>query len=248
MTDAWLDSEYFPSPQSASAEGILSVGGDLTVERLLDAYCHGIFPWPVRVEDFDEDLLVWWSPDPRAIIDWDRFRIPRRLIRKMRNSNWLITSNTKFEEVVYGCASDNFRKDNTWITTEIMEAYEALHDAGHAHSVEVLEGSTLVGGVYGVAIGGMFAAESMFYRRSDASKVALAALVDHLRIQGFHLFDIQQMTPHLKSLGAVSLERNQFLSHLKQAIAQPVTFGALHVELASVTDSIMRYQRKSDSR
>ena len=240
--DAWLDSEYFPSPRSADAEGILAVGGDLTVERLLDAYCHGIFPWPVRVEDFDEDLLVWWSPDPRAIIDWDRFRIPRRLIRKMRNTNWVITSDTKFQDVVDGCATDNLRKDNTWITPEIKEAYQALHDAGYAHSVEVLEGSTLVGGVYGVAIGGMFAAESMFYRRSDASKVALAALVAHLRGRGFHLFDIQQMTPHLESLGAISLKRSEFLSQLKWSIAQRVTFGTMQVELASESESLMHYQ------
>ena len=243
MMDAWVDSEYFPSPRSADAEGILAVGGDLTVERLLDAYCHGIFPWPVGVEDLDEDLLVWWSPDPRAIIEWDRFRIPRRLIRKMRKSNWVITSDTKFDEVVAGCATDNFRKDNTWITPEIMTAYQALYDAGYAHSVEVLEGSTLVGGIYGVAIGGMFAAESMFYRKTDASKVALAALVTHLHNRGFHLFDIQQMTPHLKSLGAVSITRNQFLQQLNRSIAQPVTFGSLDMELGSDTDSILRYQR-----
>ena len=243
MMDAWVDSEYFPSPQSADAEGILAVGGDLTVERLLDAYCHGIFPWPVGVEDLDEELLVWWSPDPRAIIDWDCFRISRRLNRKMRNLNWAITSDTQFDEVIAGCATDNFRKDNTWITSEIMTAYQALYDAGYAHSVEVTEGSTLVGGVYGVAIGGMFAAESMFYRKSDASKVALAALVTHLRNRGFHLFDIQQMTPHLKSLGAVSLTRNRFLDQLRRAIAQPVAFGSLDMELGLEADRILGYQR-----
>ena len=241
--DAWIDSEYFPSPRSADAEGILAVGGDLTVERLLDAYSNGIFPWPVRVQDFDEDLLVWWSPDPRAIIDWDSFRIPRRLIRKMRKSNWVITSDTKFKDVVNGCATANFRKGNTWITTEIMEAYQALHDAGYAHSVEVLDGSTLVGGVYGVAVGGMFAAESMFYRRSDASKIALASLVAHLHARGFHLFDIQQMSPHLESLGAVSLKRSKFLSQLKRSITEQVTFGTLHLELALESERLMHYQR-----
>lgn len=241
---AWTDSEYFPSPQSADAEGILAVGGDLTVDRLLDAYRHGIFPWPVRVQDLNQDLLVWWSPDPRAIIDWDHFRIPRRLVRKMRKSKWVITSDMRFREVIHACATENSRKENTWITREIIDGYLALFDAGHAHSVEVLDGCTLVGGVYGVAVGGMFAAESMFYRRSDASKFALVALVTHLRTCGYRLFDIQQMTPHLESLGAVSLKRDRFLHLLNHALDQQVSFGRVDLEPRSAADGILSHHRK----
>ena len=224
---------FFPSPSSANAEGILCVGGDLSVETLVDAYCHGIFPWPVEVEDLDEELLVWWSPDPRAIVDWEMFRIPRRLERKIRNSDWTITSDKKFPEVIQGCATENNRQGNTWINEDITNAYYALHLAGYAHSVEVLAGEELIGGIYGVAIGGMFAAESMFYRKPTASKIALTVLLAHLRSRGFKLFDIQQMTPHMESCGAIHVDRNNFLDRLHDAVLENVSFGHFELNLSA---------------
>ena len=233
---AWNEPEYFPSPSSAGAEGIISIGGDLSVDWLIDAYSHGIFPWPVMVEDMDDELLVWWSPNPRAIVDWNAYRIPRRLQRKLRNSNWRVTSDQRFVDVMRGCSRGNHRTDNTWINEEIIEAYQALHAAGYAHSIEVMAGSELIGGVYGVAIGGMFAAESMFYRKSDASKVALTVLLGHLNAQGFSLFDIQQMTPHMQESGAVEIAREEFLAKLRYAISQSVQFGCLDVSLPEATN------------
>ena len=230
--------QYFPAPSSADAEGIISVGGDLSVDRLIDAYCHGIFPWPVMVADMDEELLVWWSPDPRAIVDWNAYRIPRRLQRKMRNSKWTVTSDRHFAEVMRGCSRENQRTDNTWINAEIIGAYQSLHAAGYAHSIEVMAGSELIGGIYGVAIGGMFAAESMFYRKPDASKIALAVLLGHLKSQGFSLFDIQQMTPHMQASGAVDITREKFLTKLRYAISQTVHFGWLDISLPEIAKSI----------
>jgi leucyl/phenylalanyl-tRNA--protein transferase len=234
----WIEPQYFPSPSSADSEGIISIGGDLSVDWLMDAYCHGIFPWPVMVEDMDDELLVWWSPDPRAIVDWNAYRIPRRLQRKMRNSNWTVTSDRHFADVMRGCSRGNHRTDNTWINAEIIEAYQALHAAGYAHSIEVMAGSELIGGIYGVAIGGMFAAESMFYRKPDASKIALAVLLRHLKSQGFSLFDIQQMTPHMQASGAVDIDREEFLTKLRHAISQSVRFGCLDVSLPEAPESI----------
>ena len=234
----WIEPQYFPSPSSADAEGIISIGGDLSVDWLMDAYCHGIFPWPVMVEDMDDELLVWWSPDPRAIVDWNAYRIPRRLQRKMRNSNWTVTSDRHFADVMRGCSRGNRRTDNTWINAEIIEAYQALHAVGYAHSIEVMAGSELIGGIYGVAIGGMFAAESMFYRKPDASKIALAVLLRHLKSQGFSLFDIQQMTPHMQARGAVDIAREEFLTKLRYAISQSVSFGCLDVSLPEAPESI----------
>src|SRR5437588_4129321 len=157
-------------PEAADRHGLVAVGGDLRPDTLLDAYRRGVFPW------YDESLPVcWWSPDPRAILPLDALHVSRRLARTIRAGRFTVTINRDFAGVMRGCAD---RAEGTWITPEMLAAYGRLHELGHAHSVEAWQGDELAGGVYGVAIGGFFAGESMFHRRTDASKVALAALVE----------------------------------------------------------------------
>lgn len=205
----------FPPPESADADGLLGVGGELGVDWLIDAYRHGIFPWPVFP---DPDLLAWWSPDPRAIFELDGFHVSRRLRRTIRSGRSAVTFNQSFRQVICQCATVGDRAEGTWITPPLLQAYCDLHAAGAAHSVEVWRDDRLVGGVYGVAIGGLFAGESMFHLQRDASKVALAALVERLREQGFVLFDIQQLTPHTESMGAVEIARATYLDRLAEAL------------------------------
>jgi leucyl/phenylalanyl-tRNA--protein transferase len=240
---------YFPPPTSTTSEGLLCVGGRLSPDWLLDAYSHGIFPWPM----WDNEPMVWWSPDPRAIIELDALRISRRLARTIRSGKFTVTCDRDFAGVIRGCGTANGRSRNTWLTPAMIEAYCRMHALGHAHSIEVWarlplppgegrgegvlpegphpnplpkgEGIQLVGGTYGIAIGGLFAAESMFYLSRDASKVALAHLVAHLNARGYRLFDIQQWTSHTGSLGAVEISRDKYLRRLGQVIHLPVTFG-----------------------
>ncbi len=215
-------SRFFPPPELAEPSGVVLFGGRLSPEWLLDAYAHGIFPWPI----FESvDMLVWWSPDPRAIFDFDLFRPSRRLMQTARGKRFEVTSNRDFAGVIRGCASAGDRAGNTWITPAMLDAYQELHSLGHAHSVEVWQDDRLVGGVYGVGIGGLFAGESMFHRERDASKVALTRLVHHLRQRGYALFDIQQLTEHTASLGAIEISREEYLRRLERAIALPATFG-----------------------
>jgi leucyl/phenylalanyl-tRNA--protein transferase len=204
-------------PEFADDEGLVAVGGDLRPETLLTAYGRGIFPW------YSEELpLLWWSPDPRAVFELDRFRGSRRLRRTMRSGKFTVTVNRDFAGVIRGCA---VRPDEgTWITPDMIEAYETLHRLGYAHSVEAWCGDVLAGGVYGVALGAFFAGESMFHAVTDGSKVALAALVERLRERGFALFDTQFVTDHTKRLGAVEIPRDEYLARLRQAIHRPVTF------------------------
>jgi leucyl/phenylalanyl-tRNA--protein transferase len=216
-----MPSKYFPPPDSADSEGLLGFGGELSPEWLLDAYRHGIFPWPIT--DF-EAPLAWWSPDPRAIIEFERFHVSRRLRRTCRGGKFEITRDVDFAGVIRGCAMAPSRVGRTWLTPEMIEAYIRLHCLGHAHSVEVWHNHELAGGVYGVAIGGLFAAESKFYRVRDASKVALVNLVEHLRRQGFVLLDIQQLTPHTARLGATNIPRSEYLARLAVAVELPVAF------------------------
>lgn len=206
----------FPSPETADVDGLVAVGGDLRPDRLLHAYRHGIFPW----YDAGEPIL-WWSPDPRAVIELDRFHVSRRLRRTVRSGRFTVTVNRDFAGVIRGCAD---REEGTWIIPEMIAAYEELHRLGHAHSVEAWQGEALVGGVYGVSIGGFFAGESMFSRVSDASKVALAALVNRLCGRGFGLFDIQLRTDHTARLGAVEIPRPDYLARLREALARPTSF------------------------
>lgn len=214
-------SERFPPAEEADAEGLVGFGGELTPDWLLDAYRHGIFPWPIT--DFDAPL-AWWSPDPRAVIEFDRFHIPQRLRRTCRGAKFEVTRDVDFAGVIRGCAMSPGRLHQTWLTPEMIAAYIRLHELGHAHSVEVWHRHELAGGVYGVAIGGLFAAESKFYRVRDASKVALVHLISHLRNRGYTLVDIQQVTPHTARFGAIGIPRVEFLGRLGEAIKLPVRF------------------------
>ena len=204
----------FPPVDEANDEGLLAIGGDLSPERLLLAYRSGIFPW------FEEGFpVLWWSPDPRAIVELDELHVSRRLLRTYRRGSFRLTLDRAFERVMRGCGES--RVEGTWITESMIEAYGALHRLGHAHSVEAWQDDELVGGIYGVSIGGFFAGESMFYRRRDASKVALVHLVELLRRCGFGLFDVQILNEHTARHGAKEISRDEYLRRLKAAIDIP---------------------------
>ncbi len=208
----------FPPVELASPEGLLAVGGDLQPERLLEAYRHGIFPW------YNEDQpILWWSPDPRAVLFPEQLHISRSLKRSLRLNGFTVTFDRCFGEVMQQCAGPRPQYPNggTWITPAMIEAYSALHDQGYAHSVETWKDGQLVGGLYGVAIGGAFFAESMFTRQSDASKVALVSLVRQLHAWEFRLMDCQQSSSHVMALGAAEIPRRDFLNHLTAALALP---------------------------
>jgi leucyl/phenylalanyl-tRNA--protein transferase len=205
------------------------LGGRLTPERVLEAYRRGIFPWPIVESGYE--LLAWFSPDPRAVIELDQLHVSRRLARRLRSGRFRVTCDQAFEAVVAGCAAPRARDTGTWITPDMVRVYGELHRRGHAHSVEVWHEVNLVGGLYGVSLGGFFAGESMFHRERDASKVALVALVAHLQARGFCLFDVQQATAHAVRMGACEIRRAQFLWRLGEATSLPVTFGQ-QLELA----------------
>ena len=213
---------WFPDPRLAarvgSGAGLVAVGGDLTVPRLLLAYRSGLFPW-------SEDPISWWSPDPRGVIEFERFHKSRSLERVLRAGRFRVTVNQAFLEVMTGCAAPAPGREGTWIGPAFVAAYTRLHRAGHAHSVECWQGGRLVGGVYGVAVGGLFAGESMFHRVSDASKVALAHLVDRLRARGFALFDVQMVTRVTLQLGAIEIPREEYLRRLAEAVKLPCRFA-----------------------
>jgi leucyl/phenylalanyl-tRNA--protein transferase len=212
---------YFPPPTATTRDGLLCVGGRLSPEWLLDAYRHGIFPWPM----WEDEPIAWWSPDPRAVLELDAIHVSGRLQRTLRSGKFRATCDRDFEGVIRGCGSAGDRSNNTWLTPAMIAAYCRMHELGHAHSVEIWHDDRLVGGTYGIAIGGLFAAESMFYIERDASKVALVQLVAHLRARGYQLLDIQQWTPHTGSLGAVEIPRSEYLRRLVTATGLPVTFG-----------------------
>ena len=231
---------FFPPPQLAEPSGVVLFGGQLTPEWLLDAYAHGIFPWPI----FDHaDLLVWWSPDPRAIFELDTFRAPRRLMQTARSGRFEVTLDRDFAGVIRGCATAQDRTNNTWITPAMIEAYERLHALGHAHSVEVWRGGRLAGGIYGVALGAVFAGESMFHVERDASKVALTRLIHHLLRRGYQLFDIQQLTPHTESLGAIEISRAEYLRRLARSQTVEITFGTEFAPLPAEREAVGRLAR-----
>lgn len=207
----------FPDPRTVPGDQPFARGANYDAHVLIDAYRHGIFPWPV-----DDDEVYWWSPDPRAVIELDALRVSRSLRQTLRRSGWRCTYDTAFAQVMGACADERGR--DTWITREYRQGYQQLHDTGVAHSVEVWDGADLVGGLYGIAVGGVFTGESMFHRRSDASKVALVALRDHLRSRGFTLIDAQLPTDHLMSMGAVAIPRAEFLDRLGRLVDAPVTF------------------------
>jgi leucyl/phenylalanyl-tRNA--protein transferase len=218
MSIAILDRRLrFPSPCLADAEGMVAIGGDLSVPRLLLAYRSGIFPWTVNP-------ITWWSPEPRAIFELTGFHVSRSLGRVIRKGVFRPTRDRAFRRVMECCAAPAPGRRSTWISSEFIEAYTELHEQSHAHSLECWQGRQLVGGVYGVAIGGFFAGESMFHRVSDASKAALFYLIEHLRERGFELFDIQMLTPITARLGGVAIPRAEYLRRLARAIGKSVSF------------------------
>lgn len=200
---------HFIDP-AKSIDGIVALGGPLTTTNLLRAYCRGIFPWPMN-----EYVLPWCCPEERGILDFNELHIPRRLARTRQNSTFHFTIDRAFPQVITNCATvKRNHESGTWITRQMIRAYCELHKQGHAHSVEVWEGTELVGGLYGVDAGGSFAGESMFSLRSDASKLALLFLIDHLKQRGLDWLDIQMVTPHLEALGGKLISRAEFLAKL----------------------------------
>jgi len=212
-----VDEPIFPPPEYADPSGLLAVGGDLSNERLLEAYRLGIFPW------YSEDQpILWWSPDPRLVLDLNDFKISRSLRKTLKKEVFQITFDHAFEEVIRACASVPREAQNgTWITDDMEKAYIKLHGLGYAHSVESWFGGKLAGGLYGVSLGKCFFGESMFHLKTDASKVALATLVETLKSWDFHFIDSQMTTEHMLSLGAKELPRRIFLKRLQLALRYP---------------------------
>jgi leucyl/phenylalanyl-tRNA---protein transferase len=205
--------DRFPPPSAALTEpnGLLAAGGDLAPERLLNAYVRGIFPW------YEEGQpILWWSPDPRAVLWLDELHISRSLHRSLIKGGFEVRFDTAFEAVIAGCAAPRSYTDATWITADMTAAYTRLHRLGWAHSIETWRRGELVGGMYGVAIGRVFFGESMFSRVSDASKVALVRLVERLKERQFVLIDCQVASAHTLSLGARNIPRREFLAQLSE--------------------------------
>jgi leucyl/phenylalanyl-tRNA--protein transferase len=212
----------FPDPEQSDGEGLLAVGGDLTPERLLLAYESGIFPW------YAEGLPpMWWSPDPRAVIDDRALHVSKSLARELRRGRFRVTSNVAFERVMRECGRE--RDGGTWILPEMVRAYVRLHELGFARSFEVWHENQLAGGLYGVQRGGLFAAESMFHRETNASKVALVAAVRSLFAAGITLMDVQFLTPHLASMGVRELPRRLYLAQLRHAVRREVSLVNLPI-------------------
>ena len=207
----------FPPVERASPEGLLAVGGDLRAERLLEAYRHGIFPWYNPGQP-----ILWWSPDPRAVLFPAKLRVSRSLRKTLRQQKFNGTFDKAFRDVLVSCAQPRrqYPSGGTWITPEMIEAYCALHERGLAHSIESWLEGKLVGGLYGVALGGIFFGESMFSRVTDASKIAFVHLVRHLEHWGFSLIDCQLPSAHLFSLGAEEIRRQEFMQQLEKALPQ----------------------------
>lgn len=210
----------FPAPEAAPGDAPLCMGGDLEPARLLAAYSRGIFPW------FGPGLpVLWWSPDPRCVLPPDHFHLPRRSARRLRASPFALTLDAAFGRVIRACAAPRqcrgAQPSGTWITAEMIAAYERLHALGYAHSVEAWRGDALVGGLYGVALGRAFFGESMFHTEPEASRAALAGLVGLLRRRGVWLLDCQQATPHMERMGARLVPRSEFLRALARALECP---------------------------
>ena len=215
------DSISFPPPKLAREDGLLAVGGDLSPERLLLAYHLGIFPWYSPGEP-----ILWWSPDPRLVLFPDDFHTSKSLSRTIKRKTFTVTFDNAFSEVIRNCAETREGQgEGTWITEEMAAAYCKLHDLGYAHSVECWQDKELAGGLYGVALGGVFFGESMFSIQPDSSKVAMAALVDRLRWWEFDMIDCQIGTGHLKSLGAEEISGAEFFERLALSVDKPSMVG-----------------------
>jgi leucyl/phenylalanyl-tRNA--protein transferase len=223
MLPAWLPPGaplWFPPVEDADEDGLVAVGADLAPERLLLAYERGIFPW------YDEDVPpLWWSPDPRTLVSAESLHVASRLERTLRQGRFRPTWNRAFAEVIRGCREG--REEGTWLLPEMVAAYERLHALGHAHSLEIWEGDTLAGGLYGVQRGALFSAESMFHRTRDASKAALVAAVRSLFRAGVDVFDVQLTTSHLLSMGAFEVPRADYVRRIRRAAKRAVDLSRL---------------------
>ncbi len=220
----------FPDPEEADPSGLVAVGGDLAPERLLAAYAAGIFPW------YEEGPILWFSPEPRWVLPPARILVPRRLGRTLRQGRFEVRLDTAFEAVIRGCASVRRPgQRGTWITPARVDAYLRLHELGFAHSAVAWRDGELAGGVYGVALGGAFFGESMFYRQRDASKVALVALVGQLAAWGFRFLDCQVHTEHMEGFGALPWPRRRFLEELAAALEAPTRRGRWQLDVARTT-------------
>ncbi|WXL27609.1 leucyl/phenylalanyl-tRNA--protein transferase [Ectopseudomonas mendocina] len=216
----WLQRDTFDFPPLSKAlrnpNGLLAAGGDLNPDRLIQAYRHGCFPWFQ-----DGQPILWWSPDPRTVLLPDELHVSRSLAKLMRQGRYRVSFDEAFSEVIRACAAPRSYANETWITQDMQEAYITLHKRGIAHSVEVWQDDTLVGGLYGLAMGQLFFGESMFSRADNTSKLAFATLVQHLKQWGFVLIDCQMPTEHLLSLGARTISRTEFARYLEHHLDQP---------------------------
>jgi leucyl/phenylalanyl-tRNA--protein transferase len=219
----------FPDPRTANPDGIVAIGGDLHPQSLLLAYRQGIFPWPV------EGLpLLWFCPAERAVLEFAALHVPRSLARARQHTTLRFTIDHAFAAVIGSCArTPRPQQHGTWITPQVVAAYTRLHQMDIAHSVEAWNGDRLVGGVYGVDVDGAFAAESMFYREPNASKLALLHLIERLRARGLDWLDIQVLTPHLARLGATAISRDAFLEKLRRTHARRLRLFAPQPPLAT---------------
>lgn len=212
----------FPDVDQADEDGLLAIGGDLEIPSLKLAYSNGIFPWPVS----HTSPLAWFAPDPRGILEFRDFHIPRRLTRELKKTNYRVSFNEDFGAVILGCANSKTRKGqtDTWITNKIVQSYIDFHHAGNAYSVEVWDKDELVGGLYGVNIGRMVTGESMFFTKDNASKLALISIVEHLQSKGIEWLDTQMVTPIVESMGGKEISRDKFMGMLKASLIAPPNF------------------------
>jgi leucyl/phenylalanyl-tRNA--protein transferase len=221
-----VEDMVFPPPDYADPSGLIAVGGDLSSERLLEAYRVGIFPWYS-----DDQPILWWSPDPRFILEPDEFKISRSLKKTLQRKIFQVTFDRVFEDIIAACSTvPREGQRGTWITPEMRDAYIELHGLGYAHSVETWFAGNLVGGLYGISLGKAFFGESMFHKKTDASKVALATLVEKLKSWGFHFIDSQMTTEHMMSLGAKEMPRRIFLKRLQSALRHSTKRGKWHID------------------
>lgn len=239
------DDLVFPPPEGASPEGVVAIGGDTSPERLVLAYSQGIFPWPHR------DLpLLWFSPDPRFLLRFDRVHVGRSLRKRIRARPYEVRADTAFEQVIDACATvPRPGQDGTWITNEIRTGFIALHRLGLSHSIEVYREGELVGGLYGVALGKSFCGESMFSRADDASKIATVAMLGNLLHWRYHFVDCQVYTDHLDRFGAEPWPRSRYLAALRRAVAEPTHRGPWQLELdaeqaLAALDAVSRAARR----
>ncbi len=215
----------FPDPRDTEDDGLLAIGGKLTVPALQDAYSQGVFPWPLSTGEAKRPMvLAWFCPPERGVLDFSELRISDSLARALKKKTFEFTVNQDFPRVIDACAEQR-RESGTWITDSMSKTYIQLHRQGLAHSVEAWLAGELVGGIYGVCIAGYFAGESMFYKKPNASKLALLHLIECLKGRGFEWMDIQMLTPHMEKMGAKLVQRDEFLLRLARAASRGLTFS-----------------------